>query len=247
MSFNILTIRTAEFDDGALYPVLGDAGSPIELEQLDGADVQRLVATALEVHEVVDGKLRSVVKVPDIKAHFLITDARIAIACEKYDKGGGWVGTSLAVPVLNAISYARAAARRRGKMLVGHVRYPWLKSIGFSSKTNWLTSEALRLQVSSTVDGTPRWLFLDVTLPKNVDASKVAVAVAQRAARYRLAHDPEMTDEERQRFLQLASAAAKAAEPKKFVFFELPTFYKVNRATAYPKVREAESVEGSGS
>jgi hypothetical protein len=33
--------------------------------------------------------------------------------------------------VLNAVSKLRAAARSKGKVLVGHLRYGWLTSVGF--------------------------------------------------------------------------------------------------------------------
>ena len=72
MSFALLTVRTADEDDGALFPVPAEDGT-VALEPLDGAP-QRLVAGQLHVQELVSGGFKSVVKVPDIKADVLVTD-----------------------------------------------------------------------------------------------------------------------------------------------------------------------------
>ena len=88
-----------------------------------------------------------------------VTDSRVALACEMYDKGGGWVGFGagglLVAVTANAVSKARAASRSRGKVLVGHVRYPWLKSVGASTQSGFGTSEAIRLEYSDKLPGGP--------------------------------------------------------------------------------------------
>lgn len=236
MSYTMLTIRTAEFEDGALYPVLGDERNEIEFEALDGRDVKTLYAESLTVLRTVGSKLVTQAKVSDIKATVFVTDARVAIACTKYDKGGGWRGASLAVPVLNLASKARAATRRRGKMLVGHVRYPWLVSVGFIAKTSWSTSDQIRLTVAEKVDGNAKQMHLDLTFPKGTDVAKLAQVIAQRAAAYRLTHDVELADAERAAFEALVrGGTAPAPQPKQFTVFRMPTYFNVNRTTAYPK------------
>lgn len=240
MTYDILTIRTAAFDDGSLYPVLGDDRSPIELEDLDGSNVQTVVATALTVSELRGGELRQVARVRDIKAEVIITDARLAVACSKYDKGGGWwgIGDGAVVALgINAISKARAAHRRKGKMLVGHARYSWLRSIGAESRAGFTSTEAIRLGVVSKLDGAARDLYLTCTLPKDVSAVAVAQEVAHRAARYRLAHTDIDGDESRSKFEALAAAERLRPEPKKFAFYNLPTYFFVSAATAYPASR----------
>jgi hypothetical protein len=68
-------------------------------------------------------------------------------------------------------------------MLVGQVRYPWLRRVGSSPKTGFGTTEKLYFE-SSVKDGGTTTLTL--FLPSNVSAAQVAAEVTRRAARYRL-------------------------------------------------------------
>jgi len=237
MAFNILTIRTAEYEDGALYPVLGDERNEIEFERFDGSNVKVVYATALRVHRQVGSSLVKEAGIAEIQASVYITDARVAIACTKYDKGGGWRGASLAVPVLNLASKARAAHRRKGKMLVGHVRYPWVSAVGFSEKAGFGTTDQLRVIINEKIEGVNRKTIFELDFPKGTDVGALARLIAQRSAAYRLQHDLQLGDEERAKFVALTHAPAKAGVPKKYVFFEMPTFWYVSKATAYPKPR----------
>ena len=237
MAFNILTIRTAEFEDGALYPVLGDERNEIEFEPIDGNNVKVVYATALRVHRQVGTSLVKEVGIAEIKASVYITDSRVAIACTKYDKGGGWRGASLAVPVLNLASKARAAHRRKGKMLVGHVRYPWVAAVGFSEKAGFGTTDQLRFTVNEKIEGVTRKVIFELDFPKGTDVGALARVIAQRTAAYRLRHDLKLADDERAKFQALTQVGPKAPVAKKFVFFEMPTFWFVSKGTAYPKPR----------
>ena len=113
MAFNILTIRTGDHDDGSLYPVLGAERDEVEFEPLDGRSVTKLFAEAAYIYRIVGNGIHEEAHVSDIRMAVYITDARVAVACSKYDKGGGWRGSLIAVP-LNAVSMARAAYRRQG-------------------------------------------------------------------------------------------------------------------------------------
>jgi hypothetical protein len=242
MPFNVLTIRSGlSTGNEALYPELSDVSSAevITLDEYDGPNVQKLVATAVQVIEVQGSVLKTLAKMREVKIDVYLTDGRLALACEKYDKGGGWVGfggAGLAVAVTaNLVSKARAASRSRGKVLVGHVRYPWLKSVGASAKTGVGTSEAIRLEYAEKLGGTTVRKLVELTLPKNIDATLVAREIARRAAAYRLAHYPDMTSEARAKFETLSHDPPRL-EPaaKKFAFVQLPNYYFVSAKTAYP-------------
>jgi hypothetical protein len=63
----------------------------------------------------------------------VITDRRIAFMTTQFAKGGGWggfglVGMTVAVTA-NAVSKHRAAKRAAGKVLIGQLRYEWLKAV----------------------------------------------------------------------------------------------------------------------
>lgn len=253
MSFNVLTVRSGlDTADDALYPALSDVSVPevIALGRQDGQPVTRVVATAVRVLEARAGGLKQLVSLRDVKIDVFVTDSRVALACEKYDKGGGWVGFGagglLVAVTANAVSKARAASRSRGKVLVGHVRYPWLKSVGAATKSGFGTSEAIRLEYSDKLSGGPVIKLVELTLPKNIDATLVAQEIARRAANYRLANYPNMTAEERAKFTSLSAAPPRPQPvPKKFDFVRMPTYYHANAATALP--RPAEPSEPSGS
>lgn len=61
-------------------------------------------------------------------ADVLITNKRIVFLCERWTLGGGWRshGTApVTTALLNAASKMRAAAQRRGVVMVGHCRWEW--------------------------------------------------------------------------------------------------------------------------
>lgn len=169
---------------GLLIPVPGIGKNTIVMEERDGSHVQRLTAS-----EVVF-KVGAQTKFKDrkVKIDLFVTDARFALACSSYDKGGGHTffgGGALFLDVaVNSVSKVRAKMRSRGKMLVGQVRYPWLQRVGSSPKTGFGTSEKLYFETSVKGGGTTT---LTLCLPNNVSAAQVAAEVARRAARYRLA------------------------------------------------------------
>jgi hypothetical protein len=246
VSFNVLTVRSGlDTGNDALYPTLSSASDAevITLDGYDGQQVTKIVATAVRVHQVSSNGLKVLIRLQDVKIDIYITDSRLALACEKYDKGGGWVGFGagglLVAVTANAVSKARAASRTRGKVLVGHIRYPWLKSVGASSKSGFATSEAIRLEYSERQDGATVRKIVELILPKNIDATLVAQDVTRRAAAYRLAYYPDMPGEERVKFASLNEAPPRLQPPpKKFAFVPLPTYYHANAATAFPRTSE---------
>jgi hypothetical protein len=114
----------------------------------------------------------------------LVTDARVALACSKYDTGGSWVSA------VGVASKALAASRRRGKMMVSHVRYPWLVGVYGQNRSGFGSSEVLRLVVDLS-DKTDARVQVNVHLPKSADA------VVLGAARFRLVHEPGLDEAER--------------------------------------------------
>ena len=204
------------FESGMLLPVPATEKNLILMEDRDGADVQRLTASAVECR--VGGK--SVVKARKVKIDLFLTDARFALACSKYDKGGGWVGGAGMMITANAISKARAAIRSRGKMLVGQVRYPWIQTVGSSPKDGWASEEKLIFHETTKGGATT----LTLTLPKNVDSSLLAAEITRRVARYRLAQEQldASTREQLERLAQAQPSDAVASGGKER-YFTIPS------------------------
>jgi hypothetical protein len=178
--------ESAHFPEmGLLFPVPGIEKNTIVMEDRDGSNVQRL--TASEVIFKVGAQTKF--KDRKVKIDLFVTDARFALACSSYDKGGGHsvfggAGAAALMVGVNSVSKIRSKMRSRGKMLVGQVRYPWLRRVGSSPKTGFGSYEKLHFESTVKGGGTTT---LTLYLPNNVSAAQVAAEVARRAARYRLA------------------------------------------------------------
>lgn len=158
------------------------------------------------------------------KASVVATESRIYLASSKYEKGGGWMPWSLgAIPVAvaaNAVSKARAARRRRGKMLVGHVRYPWPLSVGFKARTMPAGHDTLRIMIADPTLQALRELILDATLSRQHSGSDVARRIAGLAASYRLSDEgPRLDDATREQLESLQSPRTLTPAPKQFASY----------------------------
>jgi hypothetical protein len=209
VSYTVCTIREVgdgpdELADGLIYPVPLEQADSVAVEPRDGDDVKSLICTAVEIR--IAGAKKPMLSVQKIRARVLLTDARLTFACSKFDKGGGWwgigAGALVAIPA-NVGSKALAARRRRGKMLVGQIRYPWIKSVYAQNKGGWNAVKMLRVLVNA---GGNQEFRVNLTLPSDVDATAAGTELIRRAAAFRLAHDEgEFGEEERARLTELAS------------------------------------------
>jgi hypothetical protein len=213
---------------GSLYvPVPGVERNSIVLEPRDGANITKVSAKAVKLERAGTQVLRS----SDISIDVYMTDARVAIACSKYDKGSTWYGGVGVMVVGNAITKSMAAVRRHGKMLVGQARYPWIQRVGSTSRIGTGTEERLIIDAPHR-DGSMYRLTLQ--LPRNIDAARVASGIANRAATYRLACDPAVNDEMRVQLETLATAGPLPPSSKKniIVFHQFATCHKICETSA---------------
>lgn len=192
MTFSVLAVRTGDEPQTTLYPDPGDTPDSIELTPADG-QVQIYAATGLTILSLAGARRQQLAQFSDITATVLVTDQRLAVACSKYDTGGGSSGfglAALAVAVTaNAVSKGLAKRRRKGKTLVGHVRYDWLRQLEAKDRTGLLSKNSLELLLSDpTADGL---LILGITLGKRETATSIATDIATRAAHYQAA---QLTD-----------------------------------------------------
>lgn len=199
---------------GLLCPIPGEGTNEIAIEPRDGSDVIAVPVKGLTLRLNANGSSRRLGSVSDAKVTLYVTDARVAFACSKFDKGGGWIGGVGTMVAFNSVSKVRAAMRRRGKMLVGHVRYPWLRSVGGSPKRGFGDEERLRLVVPPP-DG-DGWLVLNLDLPKNVDSPSLAADIARRAARHRVARGADASA-----FAAALEARPLVGEKNKFALHEI--------------------------
>jgi len=201
---------------GLLYPVPSELTDTVLLEPRDGAQVRHFTTRSFELQQ---GGAK-VASSSSVTLHLYITDARVVFACSKYDKGSLWVGNSpLALP-LTVASKAMAAARRRGKMLVGQIRYPSLGAVGSTARTGMFERESVMF-AAATEDHLP--LKLTCVLQKQENAAAIAAEIARRTAAFRLAADPDVTSEMREELEALRDVAPRPAPHGEQRFHRMPT------------------------
>jgi hypothetical protein len=188
--FEFFQVVDESHDDPTLFPVLSAPQEvlPIEFEPADGDQRRLFEAKGISVVQRTAGGWTQLRTFGDLRFGVVITEARVVVHCERWTKGGGWRGFGLgglAVAVAaNAVSHARAAHRRKGKVLVAQLRYPWLiQSIALSDKRG--RPVALRLVVDAGTRGQQRLLGLDIPVSRD-DPSSLAAGIAVAAARFRL-------------------------------------------------------------
>lgn len=240
MPFSIITIRSQDEDGDALFPSL-DAVNISPALEADDSTPRRLTARALEIYDF-DGGTNRIIGIEDLRFEVAITNSRVVVWCRKFDKGGGWRGMGLGglafAAAANTVSHARAASRRKGKCLVGHIRYPWLKKVGYLAKQGMFTSQQeIRLVIEDgTAGANGRGMALDLRLSSSESAREVAEDILRRATDFRLAHAPDLDPEKRQTLEdRRKSGIPRATETTKFSLVSLPAAWVVRSDTArYP-------------
>lgn len=228
MTYSLVTIR--EYGDPVedrLYPDLNATASPepIQLEPGDGRVREPWPATGLDVLYSRGGKLKSEVKLEDVRIDAFLTDGRTSLFCPKYDKGGGYSGLGIGLAVAaaaNVASKARAARRSRGTALVGHLRHEWLIWVGGQDR-RWIVPGSVRcaFQHGDTAG------YLELSLPKEADPHAIALAWAQAAADHRLRHRGDLTDEQAGALRGVLAATKLRNEKNRYATHQLPGAVKV--------------------
>jgi hypothetical protein len=213
----------------------------IEREAYDGNRPVLLSITGLHEQEVVSGGAKTLTRLSGINGVVYITDSRVAVAVEKFDKGKRYwgIGAGAAVAlVATGVSAARAAHRRKGKVLVGHVRYQWLKYVAASHRQGARGNNDISVGCDVKTAGGTRTYRLYITLAQ-VNPLDAAQDIIHRAAQYRLSYFPGNL-EHHDRLRELTEAPAlPAPEPKKMASYVMPNYFFVNNKTAYPEAAPA--------
>ena len=242
MPYTILTIVEGDEGDGLLYPRLADDDSVLR-EEGDGRRADRFRGTNLTARLLLGpDRFKNLAESRKVKADVIVTMSRVAVSCAKFDKGGGWVplggiASGVVALGLNAGSKLRAAKRSRNKVLVGHVRYPWLAYVGRWSNAV-LRAQTLRLGVVVSLPNNGSGsLLLDIGLPMSVNIDALALSIAQQAAFYHLHYSP-LPDEARRVMLALTTTPPPMqVDPKGgFSGYRIPWCLPVSTESAVPSV-----------
>jgi hypothetical protein len=247
MAFNILAIRTSGDPDDTIWPVPARQPGPLltEPDRHDGVNVVTFPVIAVTVSEITKGGVKQVTGLSKITATLSVTDSRVIFAASKWDSGStyfgfGGVGAAIGLAA-TGISKARAAARSRGKILAGQVRYPWLRQAGVSTRAGRQGTDQIRLgySVRTNASSAGETFVLDLTLPAGgVSPLAAAQDIIRRCAAYRLEHYPEQEEEKKAGFSRLLGTELKVPEPGMFHLTNMPTYYFVGARTARPGVSE---------
>jgi hypothetical protein len=240
MSFNLLAVREIGAHPDPLYPSPSEQPDGVEPRANDGPVSDPLLVSELVVYEIPPGGLpKRLLRLHDITAAVRTTDARITVACSKYDKGGGWApwgagGIPLALAA-NAVSKARASKRRVGRMLVGQVPYPGLVSVGYRPRLTLLGRDQLRFGSFDPTIKTFRGLLLDVSLPRGHDGAEIARLIAGHVATRRFASGSDLDDKAREHLRSLQEPALLQGQPKAFASYFLMNLSDARMRAAYEK------------
>jgi hypothetical protein len=134
-AFRVLTVRSAGMTaQPALYPLLGPSRGEViawEPEDENEALTERLYrASGITVSQVINGAERPILSLRRLKINVYITAGRLALACERYKTADALevtgTGTGLSA---RGVTSARVSRRLQGGAIVGHIRYPWMRSV----------------------------------------------------------------------------------------------------------------------
>lgn len=222
MPYNPLTVTQPDETSSFAYPSITPELTLV-MDALDGDIIGPIHANAATVEQFDEKrkKMVTVASVQDVKIDVYITEARVVLVCEKYDKGGGWIGGPVTI-ALNAGSKILAANRRRGKALTAQMRYPWIARVMFQPKRGFGGFEAIKFTfVSEGVTMT-----LQIQLDKSTDSGPMAYEIVKRLVAYRLADTDDKSSEELSAFHALLAAGQVETPPKgQMGQYAIPTSY----------------------
>lgn len=220
-TFHLLVARELNAPVDQLYPAPGERPDSVQPQEDDGEALSVGVKDLIVREVPAGGSPKRIAWLKNVNGMLGITESRLTIASSKYEIGGGAVPwTPAAIPLaatINVLTKRKASQRREGKMLVGHVKYPMLVSVGFMPPVLPIGGhEQLRI---GTIDPTQqgfRGLILDVGLVGGQRGAVLAQAIASRAARSRLASGEALSDALKGQLERLTDPAPLQSVPRRF-------------------------------
>lgn len=201
--------RSVEHDPelGLLAPVPSAAGEDgVHLEPSDGRFPLSFHCTRLTLRVAGGQRL---LRAHDLRVRAMLTDSRLVFACSAFDPGGRRLGAGASL-ALNQSRKVLAAGHCEDRMLVGHLRFPWISAVYARNDHGIFSSEQLRVFF---VDEGVR-TQLDLELDCGSDAPAVATELLRRIGRFRLHHEPDLALGEQLEFEALARLEPLVDDPR---------------------------------
>jgi hypothetical protein len=243
VNFNVLAIRSYEDRPGDtyLYPGLGEQdGQAFAAEPADGNNIKMLSVFDVSVREL--GRGNALVGT-SIGAAVYVTDCRVVLSGEVQKTGltgavvqtalgpvGALIGAAgLAVGVVKVAYKAQDSGRRnrpppvrrrKGKVMVGHLRYEWIKRIVVSPAP--VKSRRPLVALEYTDGETTK--SLQLCLWRGVEPVPVVLAqdIVRRAASFRSRQNLGLAPEQQAILEQLIYADILHPAPKEWAWYNLP-------------------------
>lgn len=214
--FNVLGIRAYANPgtDGHLYPLLSEEeGQVIAREAADGPNIQLFQASSAAVYALT-GRMPSRLATTYGPSDGFVSDCRVALSCEKFTKGSTWIGVGPGAAIAGtamAVSALRARHRRKGKIMVGQLRYEWIGRVGVKGR---------HLSLGYSDGGVPKELQI---APYYGITATMAHDIAQRVAASRLRYNTSLTGDQRTTLEGITEAGPMEPAAKgRWAHYELP-------------------------
>lgn len=115
--------------------------------------------------QTINGAERPILSLRRLKINVYVTAGRLALACERYKTADALevtgTGTGLSA---RGVTSARANRRLQGSAIVGHIRYPWMRSVSPRPR-NWRFGRDTLIIEFAVSEQIPMLLRLDLRLP----------------------------------------------------------------------------------
>ncbi len=231
MTYNVLAVCENGEENFPLFPSLND-DLAVMSEPLDGGFGETIQVSRVVVRRKVGNSYKTVTETKDLSFQVWVTASRVIFYCKKFEKGGGWTGWGvggLAVAIVaNSVSHAIAASRRKGKALVGNIRYPWVESVMFSPRAGYGTENNVRIAFVDGTDDTRPECDITFYIERHRDANQLARHIVDRVIAYRYASGEELDADELARFEELRTSGLAAAPAKGYLSsYKIPTSWRV--------------------
>lgn len=248
-SFRVLTIRSAgSTAQQALYPLLSSKrGEIIVLESLDekGLTETYCRASGVTVSRIIDGTERPILRVSRLKIQVYVTAGRLALVCKRYSRAKALAvaGPGAGLDV-TSVTGSRAGWRTRSSAMVGHIRYPWIRSVSAWPR-RWPFGRETLVVEYAMAPRIPMLLRLELRLPQALTPAMVAAEICWQVVNYWQRHDedalPDVEDDLedaladlRQRAKADRKAPGTVQPPRdKAVVYEFPAWYPVTGSVPF--------------
>lgn len=191
--FTFFALRAPSAAFGSrVYPLPGERVGAARREPLDGDFVHARQARGVRLR-FTDGK-RDLAVGDDLALSLYITDARLIVSAMTLDADLTWrPGYAAARPD------DRAGSRMTGRVLLGHLRLPWLHGIEARGHRGGVPTLRAFVETAGHV------LRVDIGMTDGEAAASAALDIARRAAALRLTQDPAAVADSRATLERIAA------------------------------------------